>query len=201
MVNNTQSYAGLVAHLPCSEDLLSVTDRRPIDNVWPFKCVTLTENSFGNIEEQIDKTGTREEYARFVCALAWKQIDLSTSSDRNKAFNALHYIGENWMFGSRLMHHGMQAYTLLRHWFTPKQQDILQASLSQPSWCTTGNETDEVDIDDDERWNAPSFCTGCQENQANPNKWNDYECESYACQTQRMWDAMADIELCIPSVG
>ena len=180
------SFMFLVANTPCSENLYEKIHRN-ISDPWPIKCIEIIEDDYGNEKEITDRTSTREEYAKFICALSWQQIDLSEYNNRNKAYNCLIYIGDHWFFQKRMLSHSMKAYEQNKKFFTMKQLEKLRKMI--PSNIPDNDYgADDVDTDDEDDRNAPGICPSCQDEPPG-NKYQNYECNDCACQTACAMDA------------
>lgn len=178
-----KSFMKLVAKTPCSDNLSDIHNQEKISDPWPCKYIKIIENDYGYEKEMTDRTSTREAYAKFICALTWKQIDMSNYNNRNKAFNCLKYIGESWMFQTRMQYHSMKAYEQNQHFFTRKQLDNLRKLLPSDIAKDGDYDTDDVDTDDEDEANAPGICPSCQDEPPG-DKWQGYECNSCARQTE-----------------
>lgn len=183
---STTSYMTLVANTPCSESLQMLDQLEIIKEPFPCKYIKVIETDYDCIEK-IDRTGTREGYATFICALTWGQLNLSNVQNRNRAFNCLRYIGEDthWLFQSRMEFHSTKAYRSNRTYFTPKQKKILDELLPIITKNKNDdNNADDVDTDDDDARDAPGICPSCQEEAPGP-KYVGYECSQCTNQTQK----------------
>ena len=183
------SFMKIVAKTPCSKNVSDVNNT-DINNPWPIKCVTIIQDDRGDEREFLNRTLTREEYARFVCALSWNQIDLSNNDDRDHAFNCLKYIGEDfhYMFQTRMCFHSMKAYENNQHFFTQKQLHILRPLFTLDINNDGESDTDDINTDDEDERNAPSICPSCGDNAAGNEKSAGYECEICVRSTNAMWE-------------
>ena len=181
-----KSFMKIIAQTECSKSLKEHTKQQHIPNPWPKVVRIIIEDYYDCYKEEIktDRTITRERYARFVCALSWGQLDLSNTQNRNNAFNALKYIGDSWIFQTRMQYHSMKAYEQHNHFFTKKQQAILR-KLLQIDIAQHGDAyEDDVDTDDEEARDAPGRCPSCgDEPPGDKDDGEGYECERCAQQT------------------
>ena len=115
-----------------------------------------TDNEDGDVFRLRDGVRDTNEYAKFVCALAWNLIDVRDIQNRNKVFNWVQCM-ENEDLPSRIWYQLKSWFILRRIEFTKKQQQKLLSCLEN----VQDEELDE-NYDPDEPWR----CAG--ENCDNP---------------------------------
>lgn len=181
----TTSYMKLIANTPCSKTLL-FQNKEKINDFWPYRHKLIYTDDYGNEKETTDRTETRELYAKFICALSWDQINLKDSKNRNRVFDCLKWIGNDTrLFGQRFFYHTIKAYENNQAYFTKKQIKILRELININQIDLEYDETpDIVDSSDEEELNAPFYCPSCCPDNKAGSKYQNYECDDCARQTQ-----------------
>lgn len=179
-------FTSQLAQLPVNGDLASSDPPEgamaATDKPWPE--LMYTDDEYGERLIRIrDGVHDTNEYAKFVCALAWNRIDMCNVQNRNNVFNWVQRMENEWGLPPRIWYHFKAWFAANATAFTKKQRNMLLPCLEH----VQDEELDEK-CDPDKPW----FCSG-EDCDAPPGpKFNGYLCSKcdheYACMSRNKLD-------------